>query len=108
VIRVPDGRRNALREHLTKRKIGTQIYYPVPLHRQECFSDLGYEPGSLPETERAASETLALPIFPEMTVAEQQEVARQVGEFFGVRSRPQTIRPPKFLSGESTRVKRRL
>ena len=83
-IRVPDGRRDALREHLAAQKIGSAIYYPIPLHRQHCFAPLGYPQGSLPETERAAEEVLSLPIFPELTKQEQQTVVTSIEEFFAI------------------------
>ena len=80
-IRVPDGQRDALRQYLASREVGTEIYYPIPLHLQNCFQSLGYRPGSLPETERAAAEVLSLPIFPELTPHEQQTVVARIGEF---------------------------
>jgi dTDP-4-amino-4,6-dideoxygalactose transaminase len=83
VIRVSDGRRDALRAHLTKCNVGTEIYYPVPLHLQKCFEPLGWRTGDLPATERAADETLALPIFPELEPAEQRTVVGRIAEFFG-------------------------
>jgi len=92
IVRVPDGRRDALREHLGREKIGSEIYYPLPLHAQECFRSLGYAAGCLPHSERAAAETIALPIFPELTAIEQQTVVRQMAAFFGVRGAgPRTI-----------------
>jgi dTDP-4-amino-4,6-dideoxygalactose transaminase len=84
VVRVPDGRRDALRESLAAAKIGSEIYYPLGLHEQECFRYLGYKPGDLPETDRAAREVLALPIFPELIAEEQQLVVARIAEFFGV------------------------
>jgi dTDP-4-amino-4,6-dideoxygalactose transaminase len=108
VIRVADGRRDALQAHLMSRHIGTEIYYPLPLHQQECFRALGYQPGSLPETERAAAETLALPIFPELTADEQQCVVDGIADFFDTTRAPSSARghaipAPKFLGNPHLR-----
>ena len=81
-VRILQGRRDALRDHLTKNGIGTEIYYPLPLHRQECFASVQCAAGSLPETERAAEEVLSLPIFPGLTEAEQQLVVQRISDFF--------------------------
>jgi len=79
VIRTP--RRDALHDFLAERKIGSQIYYPIPIHLQEALKGLGYREGSFPEAERAAHEVLALPIFPELREDEQQTVVAAIAEF---------------------------
>ena len=76
------GRRDELRKFLADRKIGTEVYYPIPLHLQPCFAYLGYSTGDLPESERAAGEVLALPMFPELTEAEQKCVVESIAEFY--------------------------
>ena len=75
-------RRDELGAFLTDRAIGTEIYYPVPLHLQQSFAYLGYKPGDLPESVRAAKESLALPIFPELRDDEQQRVVAAIAEFY--------------------------
>ena len=75
-------RRDELREHLTEREIETAVYYPLALHEQPCFEYLGYKQGDFPEAERAARESLALPIYPEISREAQQYVVKCVAEFF--------------------------
>jgi dTDP-4-amino-4,6-dideoxygalactose transaminase len=83
VIRVPD--RDRLRAYLGEQGVGTEIYYPVPLHMQKCFAYLGYRPEDCTESTRAAGETLALPIYPELAEAQLQHVVDTVASFYGKR-----------------------
>jgi dTDP-4-amino-4,6-dideoxygalactose transaminase len=76
-------KRDALKDFLGKRGVGTEIYYPVPLHLQKCFEYLHHRAGDFPESERAAHETLALPIYPELEPAQLEHVVAAIGEFYG-------------------------
>ena len=82
VIRVNGGKRDALRQFMTDRKVGSDIYYPLGLHEQECFACLGYKPEDLPETFKASREVLALPIFPELESEDQDIVVETIRQFF--------------------------
>jgi dTDP-4-amino-4,6-dideoxygalactose transaminase len=104
VIRVLDDSRDALRAQLAARGVGTEIYYPVPLHLQKCFAHLGWAKGDLPETERAAEQTLALPIFPELGAAEQRTVVARIAEFYAAakRTTPEASPPARETAPTGT------
>jgi len=84
VIRVPH--RDDLKAFLDGRGIGNEIYYPVPFHLQQCFADLGYVRGTFPHAERAASQTIAIPIYSEISIEQQQAVVSAIAEFIGALS----------------------
>jgi dTDP-4-amino-4,6-dideoxygalactose transaminase len=81
VIRVPAEARDPLRAHLSARRIGTEIYYPIPLHLQVCFAALGHRDGDFPHSEAAARETIALPMYPELSEAAQAHVVSTIARF---------------------------
>ena len=90
VIRTRD--RDALQAHLKQRQIGSEVYYPQPMHLQECFANLGFKKGDYPESERAALTSLALPIYPELTAAQKQAVVEGVLSYYQAGSRSSTRR----------------
>lgn len=76
-------RRDELAAHLERTGIGTETYYPTPLHRQPCFADLGYADGSMPHAEAACRHTIALPLYPDLTLDQLDRVCEQIGAFYG-------------------------
>ena len=75
--------RDNLRQYLTAAGVGTEIYYPVPLHLQQCFAYLGHKAEDYPQSERAARESLALPIYPELTETQLQYTVDTIDSFYG-------------------------
>jgi dTDP-4-amino-4,6-dideoxygalactose transaminase len=79
-LRVVD--RDGLRVHLQKQRIGHAVYYPIPLHLQPCFTELGYRDGDFPESERASREVISLPVFPELKPEQQERVAQAIVDYY--------------------------
>jgi dTDP-4-amino-4,6-dideoxygalactose transaminase len=97
VIRVSG--RDELQAYLQRKGVGTEVYYPVPMHLQECFAYLGHTAGAFPESERAAKETLALPIFPELTESQARYVVESLRGFFATRAPAPMGAHPQALKG---------
>jgi dTDP-4-amino-4,6-dideoxygalactose transaminase len=76
------AKRDELQNNLTKRGIGTEVYYPIPLHLQKCFADLGYKEGDFPQAEAAAREALALPMYPELSEQQQHQIVEEIKAFY--------------------------
>lgn len=106
VVRVESSKRDALRGYLRDHGIGSTVYYPLPLHLQPCFESLGYQRGAFPQAEQAADTSLALPVYPELTPAQQERVVATVAGFFGREGRSQAVRRPAFLRQNSTQARR--
>ncbi len=85
VLRV--AKRDALAKHLSEQQIGNAVYYPLPMHLQECFASLGYKMGDFPESEKASQETLAIPMFPELTEEQQTTVVAKIADFYSSETR---------------------
>jgi dTDP-4-amino-4,6-dideoxygalactose transaminase len=79
-VRAP--KRDELRAFLKEKGIGTEVYYPLPMHLQNCYRDLGHQKGSFPLSEQAAEEVMSLPIYPELTEAQQTYVVEMIAEFY--------------------------
>ena len=86
-VRVADGQRDGLLRHLRNEKIGCEIYYPMPLHLQECLAYLGHQEGDFPVSESACRSVLALPMFPELSEEQQQRVVQSCAMFLRTRAR---------------------
>ncbi len=103
-IRVKGGLRDQVLETLQNRNIGAGLYYPIPLHLQECFSDLGYKTGDLPESESASNEVMSLPIYPELTENEQEQVVKAISVALGrARNESPILTHPKFHDRQNAR-----
>ena len=87
VVRVANGQRDALMKHLKAENVGCEVYYPLPLHQQECLTQLGHRAGDFPVSEAAAKSVLALPIFPEITEAQQTRVVEVCRQFTRLQTR---------------------
>ncbi len=107
---MPEEVRDPLRAHLTARRIGSEIYYPIPLHLQTCFASLGHQPGDFPQAEAAARQTIALPMYPEVSEAARRHVVGAIAEYFRDRGRLRfetgsaTLKGPHDPSSAPTRA----